>query len=178
MGREIRRVPPNWNHPKEQKYDPFRRETEEVYQPMRDEDFESAMKGWLSELELWLGGEFLRVCTDHPDLKYSPDEPYRAFYKWNGGAPELKYYRPVWKEGEATAYQVYETVSEGTPISPVFATKQELICWLVEDGSDMGIGCDYRMTPEQAENFVNAGSAPSMIMTPETGPVSGLEIHK
>lgn len=48
---------------------------------------------------------------------------------------------PKWKHepkpGEG--YQLWETVSEGSPISPVFATPEELADWLVVPGNDTSI---------------------------------------
>jgi hypothetical protein len=62
-----------------------------------------------------------------------------GFAAWEGGPPRPDSYRPAF-ESAPTAFQVYETVSEGTPISPVFETRDELIDWLVNDGAGMGIG--------------------------------------
>ena len=36
-------------------------------------------------------------------------------------------------------YQLWETVSEGSPVSPVFATPEELAEWLVSPGNDTSI---------------------------------------
>lgn len=62
-------------------------------------------------------------------------------------------------------WQVWETVSEGSPISPVFQTSDEVITWLVDN--------DY--TQEGAEAFVKSGWAPSGWML-ENGDVrSGID---
>ncbi len=53
-----------------------------------------------------------------------------------------------------TAWQVYENVSEGTPVSPVFASEQALLVWLQ---------AEWSLTPEQAVAFVRAGFAPSLV---------------
>lgn len=53
-------------------------------------------------------------------------------WNWNGGPPDDPlYYRPDWPVEAMTHYQMYETVSEGTPVSPVFSTKDKLENWLV-----------------------------------------------
>ena len=39
---------------------------------------------------------------------------------------------PRWTPDEATHYQMYETASAGTPISPVMASVEQLANWLVE----------------------------------------------
>lgn len=165
MGREIRRVPPNWEHPKKMYPDHRSARMVEGYRPLYDRDAQSAWVEWMEEYTAWLGGEFARVMTEYPENEYNINEPYPAFCEWHGQPPDPEYYRPRWTEGEATAYQVYETVSEGTPISPVFLTREELIDWLVNDGSGMGIGGDSKkMSRPAAERFVGAGSAPSMIV--------------
>lgn len=38
-----------------------------------------------------------------------------AYY---GGGPVKEHYMPAWAAGQATHYMMYETVTEGTPISP------------------------------------------------------------
>lgn len=43
---------------------------------------------------------------------------------------------------EMTAYQLYETITEGTPISPVCQTAEEMINWLA-----------YYMTYAQAQEY-------------------------
>lgn len=63
-----------------------------------------------------------------------PDQADYPYWEYEGAPPDPEYYRPIFAEGEATWYQVYETVSEGTPVTPPFATKQELIDYLVEYG--------------------------------------------
>ena len=39
---------------------------------------------------------------------------------------------PDWPDAERTHYQMYEDTTEGTPISPVCATPEELARWLVD----------------------------------------------
>lgn len=40
---------------------------------------------------------------------------------------------PQWSDSRRTHYQMYETCSEGTPISPVMKTPEELAAWLAEN---------------------------------------------
>lgn len=56
-------------------------------------------------------------------------------------------------------YQIWETVSEGSPASKVFATKEELIEHLHKEG---GTGIFKPCTRAAATHFVEAGWAPSM----------------
>lgn len=49
----------------------------------------------------------------------------------------IKYLYDTWKDiepPEGEGWQVWETVTEGSPISPVFATTDEIIQWLVSEG--------------------------------------------
>lgn len=61
---------------------------------------------------------------------------------------------------EGAGYQMWETVSEGSPISPVFATPEELAHWLA-DSKASACG-DMTATYEQWLATIHDGSAPSM----------------
>jgi hypothetical protein len=67
---------------------------------------------------------------------------------------------------------MYETTSEGTPISPAFSTKEELARWL-ENNNSSAFG-KSTATYEQWLAMINAGWAPSAIVTSQ-GLVSGVE---
>ncbi len=54
-----------------------------------------------------------------------------------------------------TAYQVYENISEGSPVSPIFPTVEELREWLVKQG----------FSYEQALDFCDAGHIPSFVVS-------------
>ena len=144
MGREIRMVPPNWEHPKG---------SNDGYQSLYDEDFESAVAEWKYNYCKWENG-------DHPDCKEDCE-----YWEWDGGPPERKMYRPKFTE-EPTWFQVYETVSEGTPVTPPFATKEELADYLVENGDfwdqKRGHGGWKR---ENAKRFVDRGFAMTGLIT-------------
>jgi|SRR6185437_1411261 len=114
MGREIRKVPANWEHPKTDWYGDGR------YHPMYDQTFEDACLRWKKEFIEWPESESFAKCGGE-------------YWEYAGDPPDREYYR-AYKDDEATWYQVYETVSEGTPVTPPFATKEELIQYLVENG--------------------------------------------
>lgn len=162
MGREIRKVPPNWEHPKRDNGS---------YQPMYDQSAGEQFEEWLDEFEAFKAKELEEACKEYG---YDPSDPYSAFCDYNGGPPDHEYYRPNWKPEEATWLQVYETVSEGTPVSPPFATPEELIEYLVENGdfwdqkrrADKRRICGMNCDPwprEQAERFVKTGFAVSFV---------------
>lgn len=71
---------------------------------------------------------------------------------------------------EGSGFQLWETVSEGSPISPVFNSAEGLAAWIAGPDS----GRDW-MPQEAAAKFIKAGWAPSFVGTPETGLVRGPE---
>jgi hypothetical protein len=155
MGREIRKVPTGWEHPQQvcehhsgleghKRYSkPDDYQYGKCFKPLLDEDYETAAGEWMRNAILWNEGK-------HPDR--DPDYPY--YWEWDGNPPDKEYYRPKWTEEERTHFQIYETVSEGTPVSPVFASKVEMIDWLVAHGH----------TKSAAEQFADSGWAMSMVI--------------
>ena len=117
MSREIRRVVPSWEHP---------RTAGGNFQPLFDEDFDTASRKWWEAAVRWHDA----IDLFEHELAALDDNPW--YWQWDGDPPDQDYYRPAW--AKPTHYQMYETVSEGTPISPIFATLAELEDWLVEDG--------------------------------------------
>lgn len=164
MGREIRRVPANWEHPKN---------THGDYQPMYDESATESLTLWLEEFEKFKAGELNRVAEEHG---YDENNPYSAFCDWHGAPPDHEYCRPKWDESDAVWWQVYETVSEGTPVTPPFETQDELVNYLVLNGDfwdqkrrgggkHHGMSCEP-WPRETAEKFVyGSGWAPTMVMS-------------
>ena len=134
MGREIRRVPKGWEHPRDESGE---------YRSMFDQTYEDAAAEWSDNISQWEAGTY-------PN---KPDEgECRYFWDWHGMPPDKEYYRPAF-DGPADCYQVYQTVSEGTPTSPVFETTEDLCEWLVREGYSV----------EVARSFVETGWAPSML---------------
>lgn len=82
---------------------------------------------------------------------------------WSSRGAKLRYER--WEPIQPPAgewWQLWETVSEGSPVTPAFATREELIDYLVEGGdcSDRKYG-EGGWKRENAESFVEAGWGPS-----------------
>ena len=67
---------------------------------------------------------------------------------------------------------MYETCSEGTPISPVLGSPEELARWLTDNGAS-AFGYSTA-TYEQWLNVCRGGWAPSMVAVPWAGLVSGV----
>ena len=151
MGREIRKVPPDWQHPRWTEEDAPRTDLVGKLKPLHDADYETAAGEWIAGLQQWLEGK-------HPDQ--SAD--YKYYWEWAGGPPDADSYRTrKWAEAEATHFVVYETVSEGTPVTPAFATPEELVEHLATKGSAWDDGRPWDR--HSAEQFVKAGWAPSGI---------------
>ncbi|MEZ0089995.1 hypothetical protein [Streptacidiphilus sp. EB129] len=98
------------------------------------------------------------TCQGHAGIEAYPGQRAEA-EAWEPTEPP---------EGEG--WQLWETVSEGSPISPVFATADELAGWM----SDPERGRNW-VPQETAAKFIADGWALSFVATPETGLVSGVE---
>ena len=145
MGREIRRVPKGWEHPKNDRGH---------YQPLYDHDYKTAAEDWLTGLDHWQAGK-----NDNRG-KFGD-----YWWEYAGNPPDEEYCRDTWTKVETTHYQIYETVSEGTPISPIFETLDELTEWLIKQG----------YSEEAAKGFAKDGWCMSGMFSPQTGFVSDIE---
>lgn len=79
-----------------------------------------------------------------------------------GAPPDKAEHMPDFDPDAATHWMMYETCSEGTPISPAFATKEELARWLADTGAS-AFG-PMRATYEQWLATCTGGSAPSAVL--------------
>jgi hypothetical protein len=119
MGRELRRVPSGWEHP---------RKADGDYQPLRDESHVHAMREWETARDNFAKG------LDHHGKSLPVSAAQHSFEDWHGEAPEAKYHRPDWPLESITHFQMYENTTEGTPISPVFATPEDCARWCADNG--------------------------------------------
>jgi hypothetical protein len=150
MGREIRRVPLGWEHPRYTENDCYDKIGQ--LRPCYDQDFPTASAEWREEYAKWKPEE-------HDGMEY-----------WEyANAPDRETCRPMFTE-EPTWWVVYETVSEGTPVTPAFATAEELIDYLTKHGDYWAQ--EYGDAPpsrEACEKFVKgSGWAPSMMIVDGT----------
>ena len=90
--------------------------------------------------------------------------------------PAVKEKYDSWKDYEPPSgpgWQMWETVSEGSPISPVFETPETLAHWLAETGaSSFG---NQGATYDQWLSMIKVGWAPSAVGIPGKGLQSGVE---
>ena len=151
MGREIRRVPPNWQHPKHEviRFHLGQLQYVEEDRSMHDRRYEDAIEQWIKDRAEW------QAKPEHDC----------TFEDWEGKAPDPDDYRP-WKDEEATWYQLWQTVSEGSPVSPPFATLDELAAYLAENGDywDQSRG-HGGWGIERAKRFCEHGWAPSFVVS-------------
>lgn len=102
MGRELRRVPADWQHPKDDRGD------------------------WLPMHE-WFG-------CDEETIAQGLEEGWLDASLPHYGCPLM----PQWPFSERTHVQYYESTTEGTPLSPVLPTVEELAAWCLEDAKRPG----------------------------------------
>lgn len=93
------------------------------------------------------------TCKGKSEL-WSSELARRRSLRWKRKQPPI-----------GTWWQVWETVSEGSPVTPAFATRAELVNHLVRNGDqwDQQRG-DGGWSRESAESFVKTEWFPSMIM--------------
>lgn len=99
------------------------------------------------------------TCDGKGDV--ATDEQQAAYDAWEPTEPPT---------GEG--WQLWETTSEGSPISPVFATGDELAAWMSENPCGFA---NQRISLETAMKWVHGdGWAPSMIHSAEHGVEDGI----
>lgn len=174
MGREIRRVPPNWEHPR---YEPGERHAGE-HKRLYDESFDDAIATWTEEAAAWVAVVKAGGTPEHwyadteEEAAWARANPYKAYAVWWESPPDPDSYRDHFTD-EPTAYQVYETVSEGTPISPVCATEDELVVWMMGGHPHWSA-----LSKTAARRFIGAGSAPSLVISPDFGIAQNAQVFE
>lgn len=105
MGREVRKVPKDWKHPKDDRGE---------YKPLYGTSYKQA------------AAEFMDMATM---------KGLQEAVGWFGQAPDENDYMPDWELHERTHYVMYEDTTEGTPISPAFDTVEKLARWLADNSA-------------------------------------------
>jgi len=95
------------------------------------------------------------------DAPTAEEFAHHEFWEWHGDPPDRDSYRPTWSPDEQTHYQMYETVSEGTPVSPVLDSPEALARWLADTGADAGAGT---ATYAQWLRVCRGGYAPTFVL--------------
>jgi hypothetical protein len=129
MGREVRMVPVGWQHPKD---------GDGKYIPLLRGKYATAAAEWDEGYAHWQNGEVENWGAKAGESKWKPrdtDDETSTYSEWSGRRPSPDDYMPNFPEGTATMLMMYEDTSEGTPISPAFATPEELARWLADTGA-------------------------------------------
>lgn len=131
MGREVRRVPPMWEHP---------RNPNGGYIPLFGRNIEKKIQEWEEGSIKWEEGfyEDWHNETWVPRSQSEIASECKSYTDWAGPRPDPKSYFPAWKPGEASWYAYYENTTEGTPLTPAFPTKSLLAKWLEQHGDTAG----------------------------------------
>ena len=156
MGREVRMVPENWEHPKNENGH---------YEPLEGYSFKEKLSEWEEGKQKWEEGLRENWFPKEGESKWKPksdDEMKMSWEEWTGRKPIESDYMPDWDESEKTHLQMYENTTEGTPISPIMNTPEELAKWIADNNASYfaGEGATY----EQWPNTIKAGYAPSAVM--------------
>ena len=120
MGREIRNVPPNYQHELSTcEHWPRCQADGRHFQPKYERNYNKACIAWYEAA-----------------ASFEPNADCSFYHEYESNPPNKKYYLEYDPDDKqlCTWFQLYETVSEGTPASPAFATKEELADYLAENG--------------------------------------------
>lgn len=162
MGREVRRVPPTWEHPKN---------AAGHYIPLLGRSWATDLAEWSEGRDQWARG-LRRGFGAVPWVPRTGSELDTTYEQWTGREPRKRDYMPDWPESERTHLQMYEDTTEGTPISPVMATPEELARWLADNHAS-AFGSETA-TYEQWLATIRAGYAVGAVWTPGEGLRSGV----
>ena len=167
MGREVRRVPADWHHPKEEVPDWRTGRMVERYKPLFPGDrYQPRVDVWDAECAKWKAGWRPDYCTE-------PESLAMTYEQYSGQRPHRDDYMPDWTASERTHYMMYEDTSEGTPISPAFETPEELARWLADTGAS-SFGSDTA-SYEGWLRVAKGGWAPSAVSIGGGPLVSGVD---
>lgn len=147
MGREVRRVPMDYVHPTERRMFWSREAGESIMMDVPKPLYEAS---------------FYEDCMS--DYENDPE---------NEEMPDRADFMPEFPEGTATGWCMYETTSEGTPISPVFATPEELARWLADNNASTF--ASMTTTYENWLRMIQVGHAHSMTLRGDGVMESGVD---
>lgn len=162
MGREVRFVPKDWQHPTDENG---------RYIPLDGRSFSKVLAEYREELEQWNKGFRKNYVTGEWVAK-DADEIDTPSDEWFGDEPVEADYMPDWPDEKRTHLQMYEDTTEGTPISPVIGTAANLAKWLADNNAS-AFGRDTA-TYEQWLAMIERGYSVGMVFTPQTGLISGV----
>jgi hypothetical protein len=92
------------------------------------------------------GSPRYRPLHSREDLRLHLEDFHDNPGDWEDGHPDLDDYMPPIPEGHPYQFMLYETTSEGSPLSPAFGTLEELAAWCEVGATAFG---GIRWTREQ-----------------------------
>lgn len=125
--------------------------------------------------KIWFGYIIPAVPCEHCNMdKKMPSGEQCPVCVGEGKAwPIIEPPKHCWIKEEENGWQMWETCSEGSPISPVCDSPEDLARWLADNkGSAFG---EMTATYNEWLSMIKKGSAPSAYMTNE-GMISGVEM--
>lgn len=121
MSLVVRKVPKDWEHPK--------LETGE-FKPMLEEYYLDSLNRWWRWHEQWIEGTHPHQLENAEKTKSC-----RFYAEWGGDPPSCENYSPFkFSEEEKVCFQIYENVTFGTPLSPVFTSLKQMRNWMIDQG--------------------------------------------
>jgi hypothetical protein len=123
LHRDLRRVPASWVHPKD--------DNGTLIPLFQNLQLKQSQDEWERYNKLWNDG-FYEDAKGRP-VPLTDVQRGHCYSDWVGERPRDEYYMPLWGKSEMTHYQLYETTTEGTPLSPVMSSLKELAEWLGEN---------------------------------------------
>lgn len=162
MSREVRRVPAGWQHPKYTVETAPHPAAAGRYIPLHESrGYADAAADWDEGFMQW-GLGFVRNYDDDSKWIAKGPEHDGRYTEWEGPRPSPDDYMPDWPDDACTHLMMYETTSEGTPLSPAFKTAEELAHWLADNGAS-AFGSDTA-TYRQWLAMIGKGWAMSMVI--------------
>jgi len=163
MGREVRMVPANWQHPKAYNYRTGKTDYVPLYEGGFGGGYSSLSKEWDEGWEKWQQG--LRESYGKGPKWVPIEEEYknRRYTDYSGQRPSPDDFMPDWPNDQRTHLMMYEDTSEGTPISPAFDTPEKLARWLCDNEAS---SCGRTTASfDSWLGMINVGWAPSMVVS-------------
>jgi len=146
MGREIREVPANWEHPTKTNGD---------YIPLLGDSFTKALATWKERKKKWDEGFVMSFGDKKEWIPKEEEYASMSYEEWDGEKPRRKDYMPEWTDAQKTHIQLYETTTEGTPETGVYPKEEfEELCEYA--ANNCSTFADFKATKKQWMDMLKA----------------------
>lgn len=140
MGRVLKRVPMDFNHPIGTLWEGYAPSLEKL----------QGIEGIVNQVPEILEYEG-NICSQCDEKFNNCDEDARYCVWYNNDLRSLWYYEPPAGDG----FQLWETTTEGSPQSPVFETLEALCEWCAENANTFA---NYKATKEEWMKMLSGGN--------------------